>query len=184
MEFISGEGAFYGPKLEFNLKDSLGRTWQCGTIQLDFSMPERLGADYINPQGDKVVPVMLHRAILGSLERFMGIVIENCAGWLPLWMAPVQVAIMGISDKHADYAQTVYDTLQKNQVRVLFDSRPEKVGFKIREHTLAKIPLMVIVGDEEVSNQVVNLRGQQGKQYGSMTVESLLQLIKDESKGE
>ncbi len=172
-----GEGAFYGPKLEFNLKDSLGRIWQCGTVQLDFSMPERLGATYINSSGDKIVPVMLHRAILGSLERFFGIVIENTGGWLPLWMAPLQVVISGITDKHLDYAQGVHQMLIKSGVRAKVDSRSEKLGYKIREHTLARVPFMVIIGDNEIENECISVRGGQGEKHDNISVDKLISMI-------
>ncbi len=174
-----GEGAFYGPKLEFNLNDSLGRVWQCGTVQLDFSMPERLGASYITQSGEKAVPVMLHRAILGSLERFFGIVIENTGGWLPLWMAPVQAVIAGISDKHADYCDEVYQSLRQAGIRVQQDQRSEKIGYKIREHTLAKVPFMIIVGDQEVQNNTISVRGGQGEKHDGITIEQFISMIQE-----
>ena len=178
-DLAPGEGAFYGPKLEFNLKDSLGRTWQCGTVQLDFSMPERLGASYINQAGDKVTPVMLHRAILGSLERFFGIVIENTGGWLPLWMAPLQVVVSGITDKHLDYAHEVQNLLSDHGVRARVDARSEKIGYKIREHTLSRVPFMVIIGDNEVENKCISVRGGQGEKYDSVSVDELVSMIQN-----
>jgi threonyl-tRNA synthetase len=178
-DLAPGEGAFYGPKLEFNLKDSLGRTWQCGTVQLDFSMPERLGASYINQAGDKVTPVMLHRAILGSLERFFGIVIENTGGWLPLWMTPLQVVVSGITDKHLDYAHEVQNLLSDHGVRARVDARSEKIGYKIREHTLSRVPFMVIIGDNEVENKCISVRGGQGEKHDSISVDELVSMIQN-----
>lgn len=174
-----GEGAFYGPKLEFHLKDSLGRSWQCGTIQLDFSMPERLGAKYITAAGEKAVPVMLHRAILGSLERFLAIVIENTSGWLPVWLAPVQVVISGISDKHLEYAKFVHQALLNVGIRSEIDTRGEKIGYKIREHTKGKVPYMVIVGDQEVERKVISVRGAQGNQMDSISIEAFISIIEE-----
>nr|WP_272880534.1 threonine--tRNA ligase [Candidatus Synchoanobacter obligatus] len=176
-ELSAGEGAFYGPKLEFNLNDSLGRVWQCGTVQLDFSMPERLGASYINQAGEKAAPVMLHRAILGSLERFFGIVIENTGGWLPIWLAPVQAVVAGISDKQAGYVETVYKALKKAGIRIQRDVRSEKIGYKIREHTLAKVPYMIIVGDKEASEKTISVRGGQGDKFDGITLEQFVEMI-------
>ncbi len=157
-DYLPGEGAFYGPKIEFSLRDCLGRVWQCGTIQVDFSMPERLGATYIDENGDKCSPVMLHRAILGSFERFIAILVEHYAGRLPLWLAPVQVAIMNISDSQAEYSSEIAKKLQKRAFRVNLDLRNEKIGYKIREHTLARVPYMVIIGDKEVASESVSVR--------------------------
>ncbi|HFD92325.1 MAG TPA: threonine--tRNA ligase [Gammaproteobacteria bacterium] len=170
-----GEGAFYGPKIEFSLKDCIGRIWQCGTIQVDFSMPGRLGAHYIAEDGSKQVPVMLHRAILGSLERFIGILIEEHAGHFPLWLAPVQAVVMNITDNQADYARKVVEYLKKQGLRVNLDLRNEKIGFKIREHTLQRIPYLLVTGDREVENQTVAVRTQSGKDLGSMTLEACAQ---------
>ncbi len=142
-EIKPGEGAFYGPKIEFHLKDCIGRMWQCGTLQLDYAMPERLEAYYIAEDGSKKVPVMLHRAILGSLERFIGILLEHYAGKLPVWLAPTQAVVMNITDKQADYAEEITLKLKKHGLRVKSDLRNEKIGFKIREHTLATCPLSV-----------------------------------------
>ena len=167
-----GEGAFYGPKIEFSLKDCIGRVWQCGTIQVDFSMPGRLGAHYIAEDGSKQVPVMLHRAILGSLERFIGILIEEHAGHFPLWLAPVQAVVMNITDNQADYARKVVEYLKKQGLRVNLDLRNEKIGFKIREHTLQRIPYLLVTGDREVENQTVAVRTQSGKDLGGMTLEA------------
>ncbi len=166
-----GEGAFYGPKIEFSLKDSIGRVWQCGTIQVDFSMPGRLGAHYIAEDGSKQVPVMLHRAILGSLERFIGILIEDSAGSLPPWLAPVQAVVMNITDNQAGYAKKCTEILQKQGLRVKSDLRNEKIGFKIREHTLQRIPYLLVAGDREVENNTVAVRTRSGKDLGVMSIE-------------
>jgi threonyl-tRNA synthetase len=175
-----GEGAFYGPKIEFSLRDCLGRVWQCGTIQVDFSMPGRLDAHYIAEDGSKQVPVMLHRAILGSLERFIGILIEHHAGAFPLWLAPVQAVVMDITDKQADYVQKLEKTLQKHGLRVIADLRNEKIGFKIREHTLQKIPYMLVVGDREVENSTVAVRTRNGEDLGSMSIDDLVARLTEE----
>ena len=168
-----GEGAFYGPKIEFSLKDCLERVWQLGTIQLDFSMPERLGASYIAEDGSKHVPVMLHRAILGSLERFIGILLEHYAGSLPLWLAPQQAVVLNITDKHADYARKVEETLKKQGVRVKSDLRNEKIGFKIREHTIQHVPYLLVVGDREAESDTVAVRTRSGKDLGSLSLQAL-----------
>lgn len=179
-ELAPGEGAFYGPKIECSLADSIGRIWQCGTIQIDFSMPERLGAEYVAEDGSKQVPVMLHRAILGSFERFIGILIEHYAGKLPLWLAPTQVALMTISEKQLEYGKKVHEILQKNHIRANFDLRNEKIGFKIREHTLQKIPYCVVVGDKEVADNLVSVRSMDGKDLGQMTPEALCNMLHEE----
>ncbi len=175
-----GEGAFYGPKIEFSLKDCLGRVWQCGTIQVDFSMPGRLDAHYIAEDGSKQVPVMLHRAILGSLERFIGILIEEYAGAFPAWLAPVQTVVMPITDKHAEYAQEVEKGLRNQGFRAISDLRNEKIGFKIREHTLQKIPYQLIVGDKEVENHTVAVRTRSGKDLGSMDLDRFMEGLSGE----
>jgi threonyl-tRNA synthetase len=175
-----GEGAFYGPKIEFSLRDCLGRVWQCGTIQVDFSMPGRLDAHYIAEDGSKQVPVMLHRAILGSLERFIGILIEHHAGAFPLWLAPVQAVVMDITDRQADYVQKLKKTLQKHGLRVTADLRNEKIGFKIREHTLQKVPYMLVVGDREVENSTVAVRTRSGEDLGSLTIDELVAKLTEE----
>ena len=175
-----GEGAFYGPKIEFSLRDCLGRVWQCGTIQVDFSMPGRLDAHYIAEDGSKQVPVMLHRAILGSLERFIGILIEHHAGAFPLWLAPVQAVVMDITDKQAEYVQNLEKTLKKHGLRVIADLRNEKIGFKIREHTLQKIPYMLVVGDREVENSTVAVRTRNGEDLGSMSIDDLVAKLTEE----
>lgn len=175
-----GEGAFYGPKIEFSLKDSLGRVWQCGTIQLDFSMPGRLGAYYIAEDGSKKVPVMLHRAILGSFERFIGILIEHYAGALPTWLAPVQVVVMNITDRQADYVRSVEERLREQGLRVKSDLRNEKIGFKIREHTIQRVPYMLVLGDREVESGLVAVRTRSGKDLGGMPLQTFLDRIAGE----
>ena len=179
-ELQPGEGAFYGPKIEFSLKDSIGRVWQCGTIQVDFSMPGRLDASYIDHEGNKQVPVMLHRAILGSLERFIGILIEESAGLLSLWLAPVQAVVMNITDDQADFVAEVEKTLKKQGFRVESDLRNEKIGFKIREHTIQRIPYLLVVGNREVEGSAVSVRTQKGENLGSMTVEAFADLMNKE----
>jgi threonyl-tRNA synthetase len=163
-----GEGAFYGPKIEFSLRDCLGRVWQCGTIQLDFSMPGRLGAEYVAEDGSRKVPVMIHRAILGSLERFIGILIEHYAGKFPLWLAPVQAVVANITDKQAEYVLQVEKTLKKQGLRAVSDLRNEKIGFKIREHTLQRVPYLLVVGDREMESGSVAVRTREGEDLGSM----------------
>ncbi len=179
-ELQPGEGAFYGPKIEFSLKDSIGRVWQCGTIQVDFSMPGRLDASYIDHDGVKQVPVMLHRAILGSLERFIGILIEESAGLLPLWLAPVQAVVMNITDEQAEFVAVVEKTLKKQGFRVESDLRNEKIGFKIREHTIQRIPYILVVGNREVESGAVSVRTQKGEDLGSMTVDEFADLMNRE----
>ena len=165
-----GEGAFYGPKIECSLSDSIGRIWQCGTIQVDFSMPNRLDATFVAEDGTKKHPVMIHRAILGSFERFLGILIEHYAGRFPTWLAPTQVVVMSISEKQHDYAREVVENLQNCGYRVIFDLRNEKIGFKIREHTLQRIPYLLIIGDKEASNQLVSIRTLSGDDLGGMSL--------------
>ncbi|MGY6278021.1 threonine--tRNA ligase [Methylomonas sp. MgM2] len=177
-ELQPGEGAFYGPKIEFSLKDCIGRVWQCGTIQVDFSMPDRLGASYIGEDSARHAPVMLHRAILGSLERFIGILIEQHAGNFPLWLAPVQAVAMNITDRQAEYAEQVRRELEKQGLRVKIDLRNEKIGFKIREHSMQRVPYLLIVGDKELENQTVAVRTQQGDDLGSMTTADLIARLK------
>ncbi|MCB1735725.1 MAG: threonine--tRNA ligase, partial [Gammaproteobacteria bacterium] len=175
-----GEGAFYGPKIEFALKDCLERIWQLGTIQLDFSMPGRLNAHYIAEDGSKQVPVMLHRAILGSLERFIGILIEHYAGQMPLWLSPIQAVVMNITDRQADFAQQVQETLQSKGLRTEVDLRNEKIGFKIREFTLQRVPYLLVIGDREVEMGQVAVRTRGGKDMGVMTVDEFLAMANDE----
>ena len=180
-ELQPGEGAFYGPKIEFSLKDCIGRVWQCGTIQVDFSMPGRLGASFVAEDGSRQVPVMLHRAILGSLERFTGILIEQHAGTFPTWLSPVQVMVMVIAERHADYAQQVFKSLESQGIRVKIDLRNEKIGFKIREHSMQRVPYLVIIGDKELEEQKMTVRTQKGEDLGSLTMEDfsskLMQVI-------
>ena len=182
-ELQPGEGAFYGPKIEFSLKDCLDRVWQCGTVQVDFSMPSRLKAQYVAPDGSKQAPVMLHRAILGSLERFIGILIEEYAGALPLWLAPVQAAILNITDQQADYAKQVEALLTQRGFRVVTDLRNEKIGLKIREQTLQKVPYLLIVGAREVENQQVAVRLRQGEDKGAMSLTEVVEHLFTELAG-
>ena len=179
-ELQPGEGAFYGPKIEFSLKDCLNRVWQCGTIQVDFSMPERLGAVYVAESGAKLTPVMLHRAILGSMERFIGILIEHFAGYFPLWLAPTQVVVLNITDRQAEYAQTIAKEMSAKGLRVKTDLRNEKIGFKIREHSMHRVPYLLIVGDKEVDAQTVTLRTQNGNDLGSFSLHEVEQRLVDE----
>ncbi|OAI13016.1 threonine--tRNA ligase [Methylomonas koyamae] len=168
-----GEGAFYGPKIEFSLKDCIGRVWQCGTIQVDFSMPARLEASYIGEDSARHTPVMLHRAILGSLERFIGILIEQYAGNFPLWLSPVQAVVMNITDRHAEYAEQVRRELEKQGLRAKIDLRNEKIGFKIREHSMQRVPYLLIIGDKELETRSVSVRTQQGEDLGSLSIGEL-----------
>ncbi len=170
----AGEGAFYGPKYEFVLRDSIGRRWQCGTIQVDFSMPGRLGAEYVAEDGSRQTPVMIHRAILGSLERFIGILIEDTESRLPVWLAPVQAVILNITDRQRDYALKTEKLLKKQGLRVETDLRNEKIGYKIRQSTLRRIPFMLVVGDREVAEGTVAVRTREGQDLGSLAVEGLL----------
>lgn len=172
-----GEGAFYGPKIEFSLRDSLGRVWQCGTLQLDFNLPVRLDAEYVSENNDRKHPVMLHRAILGSFERFIGILIEHYEGAFPAWLAPTQATIMNISEKQSEFALEVEKNLQKRGFRVTTDLRNEKIGFKIREHTLLKVPYLLVIGDREVESQTVAVRTRSGENLGSMPVDQFSELL-------
>ncbi|HQZ32261.1 MAG TPA: threonine--tRNA ligase, partial [Arenimonas sp.] len=173
-EELPGEGAFYGPKIEYHLKDAIGRTWQLGTMQVDFMMPERLGAEYVDESSTKRHPVMLHRAIVGSMERFIGILIENHAGAFPAWLAPVQAVVMNITDAQADWAESVRKTLENQGFRVKADLRNEKIGYKIREHTLQKVPYLLVVGDREKENGMIAVRTRSGEDLGSMPVGDFL----------
>jgi len=175
-----GEGAFYGPKIEFSLKDCLGRVWQCGTIQVDFSMPGRLDAAYVADDGSKQVPVMLHRAILGSLERFIGILIEEYAGSFPTWLAPRQVVVMGISQNQSEYVSKIAKELQNKGFRADIDLRNEKIGFKIREHTLRRVPYLVVVGDREAQNNAVAVRTRKGEDLGVMTLNEFVDTLQED----
>ena len=175
-----GDGAFYGPKIDFSLHDSLNRIWQLGTIQLDFSMPERLKANYVDKDGIKKHPVMIHRAILGSLERFVGILIENYAGNLPLWLSPVQVVVLNITSKHEEFSNNIVDLLRREGFRVDNDFRNEKISYKIREHTIKRIPYLVIIGDKEIDNNQISVRLRNGDDLGSMTSSELVKKLKNE----
>lgn len=174
-EELPGEGAFYGPKIEYQIKDALGRSWQCGTIQLDYVLPERLDAEYVADDNVRKRPVMLHRAILGSFERFLGILIEHYEGSFPVWLAPAQVAVMNITDSQADYVKLVEKTLRDKGVRVIPDLRNEKIGFKIREHTIQRVPYLLVVGDKEVENQSLAVRTRDGEDLGVMTLEAFIE---------
>ena len=175
-----GEGAFYGPKIEYSLKDSLGRIWQCGTIQLDFNLPERLGAEYISEDNSRKNPVMLHRAIVGSMERFIGILIEHYAGFMPLWLSPIQVIVLNIADAHSGYANEVTESLKRNNIRCKSDLRNEKITYKIREHSIQRVPYILVVGDREKENNQVSVRNQKGEDLGSMTLDALVKNLEKE----
>jgi threonyl-tRNA synthetase len=179
-ELLPGEGAFYGPKIEFSLKDCIGRVWQCGTIQVDFSMPGRLGAQYVADNSERKTPVMLHRAVLGSFERFIGILIEEYEGAFPTWLAPTQVAILNITDNQRDYCQNLAKKWDSLGYRVNADLRNEKIGFKIREHTLNKVPYLVVVGDKEVDNNAVAVRTRKGEDLGTLSLEAFEQLLQED----
>lgn len=171
-EYLPGEGAFYGPKIEMHLKDSLGRSWQCGTVQIDPNMPDRLGAEYVAEDSSRKVPMMLHRAAIGSFERFIGMLIEHYAGLFPVWLAPTQVVVMGVTDKHQEYVEAVTQELKDKGFRVKADLRNEKIGFKIREHTLQRIPYQIVVGDKEVSDKTVAVRARNGDDLGAMSIDA------------
>jgi threonyl-tRNA synthetase len=179
---LPGEGAFYGPKIEYHLKDSLGRSWQCGTMQVDFSMPARLGAEYVAEDNTRKVPVMLHRAIVGSLERFIGILIEHQAGALPLWLAPVQAAVLTITDRQAGYAREVAEALRRAGYRVVADLRNEKITYKIREHSLQKLPYQLILGDKEVQARQVAVRTRTGEDLGAMPLDAFVSRLDGEAR--
>jgi len=179
-EELPGEGAFYGPKIEYHLKDSIGRSWQCGTIQVDFMMPQRLGAEYVAEDNVRKTPVMLHRAIVGSMERFIGIVIEHHAGALPLWLSPTQLVVMNVADRHADYAREIIDQLLSKGFRTVPDLRNEKITYKIREHSLQKLPYQLIIGDKEVESKEVAVRCRGGEDLGQMSMESLYERLNAE----
>ena len=179
-EISVGDGAFYGPKIEYTLKDAIGRQWQCGTMQVDFFMTERLDAEYVGEDGARHRPVMLHRAIVGSLERFIGILIEESAGALPTWLAPVQVAVLNITDAQADYARFVAKTLQNQGLRVDLDLKNEKITYKIREHSMQKLPYLVVIGDKEMAAGSVAVRARGGKDLGVMSLDAFVQLIRSD----
>lgn len=176
-ELCPGDGAFYGPKIDFTLRDCLGRVWQCGTIQVDFQMPQRLGAEYVAEDGSKQIPVMVHRAILGSLERFIGVLIEHYAGLLPLWLSPVQIVVATITDQQIEYSEKLAKMLQKQNFRVETDLRNEKIGFKIREHTLQKVPYIVVIGNREMEDNTLAVRSCDGKDLGTMQFDQFCQFL-------
>ncbi len=185
LEYVinEGDGAFYGPKIDFHLEDSIGRTWQCGTIQLDFQLPVRFEAEYIGADGKKHRPIMIHRVVFGSIERFIGILIEHYAGKFPLWLAPVQVKVLPISDKFAEYGASVMAELQKQGIRCEIDNRDEKIGYKIREAQLGKVPYMIVVGQKEVDNKLVTIRRRDENAQESYSIQELMQLLKNEIQG-
>ncbi len=179
-ELNEGDGAFYGPKIDFHIKDCLGRSWQCGTVQLDFQMPERFDLTYIGEDGEKHRPVMLHRVIFGSIERFIGILIEHYAGAFPTWLAPVQVKILPISEKHLEYAKKLYDEMFAQEIRVEIDSSNEKIGYKIRKTQMEKIPYMLVVGDKEIENNTVSVRSREKGDIGACNVDEFISKLKEE----
>jgi threonyl-tRNA synthetase len=178
--YNKGEGAFYGPKLEFVLKDAIGRDWQCGTWQVDLNMPGRLGAHYIDEHSQKRTPVMLHRAIFGSLERFFGILLEHHAGRLPAWLAPTQAVVMGITDRQHEYVVQTADFLKNQGLRITSDLRNEKVGFKIREHTLQRVPYLLVAGEREVAANLLSVRSRNGKDLGTMSPQAFTERLRIE----
>ncbi len=179
-DYLPGEGAFYGPKIEFTLQDCLGRNWQCGTVQLDFALPGRLDASYIGEDGEKHVPVMIHRAILGSLERFIGILIEEYTGKFPTWLSPIQATVMNITDKQGEYCEKVVKKLKENGFRAKVDLRNEKIGFKIREHTLKRVPYLLVVGDKEMESGEIAIRTRSGEDLGKMSVDDFVAKLSEE----
>ena len=179
-QLLPGEGAFYGPKIEFALKDCMGREQQCGTIQVDFSMPGRLGAEFVGEDNARHTPVMLHRAIFGSFERFIGILIEHYEGAFPTWLAPVQAVVLNITDKQAGYCQEVIKSLQNKGLRVEADLRNEKIGFKIREHTIQRVPYLLVAGDKEVEANTLAVRDRSGKDLGVMTLDALVDMMQED----
>ena len=179
---LPGEGAFYGPKIEYHLRDAIGRTWQLGTMQVDFMMPGRLGAEYVDENSQRKHPVMLHRAIVGSMERFIGILIEHHAGAFPAWLAPVQVVVANITDAQADYVRQVRQTLAEQGFRVMADLRNEKIGYKIREHALQRVPYLLVVGDREKENGAVAVRTRSGEDLGSMSLNAFIERLQAENR--
>ena len=179
-EILDGEGAFYGPKIEFTLHDCLDRAWQCGTVQLDYALPTRLGATYVAEDNSRQTPVMIHRAILGSLERFIGILIEEYAGRFPAWLAPTQAVVMNITDKHSEYAEEVVGFFKKHGIRAVKDLRNEKIGFKIREHTLRRVPYLLVIGDQEMENKEIAVRTRDGKDLGKFKLEEFATKIREQ----
>tara|TARA_B100001964_G_scaffold109390_1_gene122214 strand:- start:55925 stop:57838 length:1914 start_codon:yes stop_codon:yes gene_type:complete len=181
-ELDEGGGAFYGPKIDIKIKDAIGRLWQCSTIQLDFNLPERFDMRYIGNDGKKYYPIMIHRALLGSVERFFGILVEHFAGKFPLWLAPIQVSVLPINEKQHDYARSVHEIMKKNGLRVKIDLRNEKIGSKIRDHTLNKVPYMIVLGDREVCDQEITIRTQKGDDLGNMKMKDFLETVAEEIK--
>jgi threonyl-tRNA synthetase len=180
-EILPGEGAFYGPKIEYHLKDCLGRSWQCGTIQVDFQMPGRLGAEYVAEDNTRKTPVMLHRAIIGSMERWIGMLIENFAGAMPLWLAPVQVAVANITESQEEYVKALAETMKAAGIRVTVDTRNEKISYKIRELSLQKLPYIVVVGEKEKEAGCVAVRARGGRDLGVMKVEDFINMLIEEN---
>jgi threonyl-tRNA synthetase len=176
-----GGGAFYGPKIDIKIEDAIGRSWQCSTVQLDFNLPERFGMEYVADDGSRRRPIMIHRALLGSLERFFGILVEHYEGRFPLWLAPVQAVVLNITDRQADYAVKIADSLRKQGFRMESDLRNEKIGYKIREHTIQRIPYLLVVGDKEMESGLVAVRTREGDDLGQMSVEALAQRLQSES---
>lgn len=176
-EINEGDGAFYGPKIDFHLEDSIGRSWQCGTIQLDFQLPQRFGAEYIGADGEKHQPIMIHRVVFGSIERFIAILIEHYAGKFPVWLAPVQVKVLPISGNLLNYATIVTNMLKAAGIRCELDTRDEKLGYKIREAQLDKVPYMVIIGNKERDGEVISVRGREDGDLGSMTADEFINRI-------
>jgi threonyl-tRNA synthetase len=181
-ELLPGEGAFYGPKVEYHLKDSIGRSWQCGTMQVDFSMPGLLGAEYVAEDNTRKVPVMLHRAIVGSMERFIGILIEHYAGAMPLWLSPLQVVALNISGGQADYTAQVAGELRRAGFRAEADLRNEKINYKIREHSMQKLPYQLIVGEQEKAVSKVAVRTRSGEDLGQMTLADFIARLRQEAR--
>jgi threonyl-tRNA synthetase len=178
-DVAEGEGAFYGPKVDFHVKDSIGREWQCATIQLDFQMPERFNLTYVDKNGEEVRPVMIHTAKYGSLERFFGILIEHYAGAFPLWISPIQVVVLPVSDKFSTYASKIVEKLINNEIRATNDSRNETLGYRIREAQMYKIPYMVIVGEKEQSSETVSLRSREGDELSGIKIEQFISMLKE-----
>lgn len=181
-EVNEGDGAFYGPKLDFHLKDCLGRTWQCGTIQLDFQLPERFELEYVGADGAKHRPIMIHRVVFGSIERFIGILTEHFAGAFPTWLAPVQVKLLPIADRHYDYLKAVENKLEERGIRCEIDDRSEKIGFKIRSAQMEKIPYMLVAGDKDIENGTVSVRSRKEGEQGAMSVDEFADMIEKEIK--
>lgn len=175
-----GDGAFYGPKIDFHLEDSLGGTWQCGTIQLDFQLPQRFEAEYIGQDGERHRPIMIHRVVFGSVERFIGILIEHFAGKFPLWLSPVQVKILAISDKYMNYAKSIEDALKKEGVRCEVDARDEKIGYKIRNARMERVPYILVVGEKESADNSVSVRKRDEGDLGKMPVEEFVGMLREE----